>query len=228
MSNYVDQYGRYHEDPVTESNPLPNNNAYAYTATAQLLGLPLDYSKIADCFIQSRAFYSFDRHPGVKFPPTSRDEIQGALILRLMDPKTLQLNKFYYSSLGPPAKSSLFTKLKIYYKLRNEHRREFPKYPEIWEWKYKLPRQDQYFINRINATRNSILQVLWFSISSLLTIRKAHRSSKVILWQKLEFLRQIKRINRFESFLLSKLDKKAIIETYFSKDHPFTKRVQGV
>lgn len=228
MNNYVDKYGRYHEDPVTESDPLPNNNAYAYTATAQLLGLPLNYSKIADCFIQSKAFYSFDRHPGVKLPAVSRDEIQGAIILRLLDPKSLQLNKFYYCNLGPPAKSSVLTKIKIYFKLRNAHRREFANYPEIRSWHYILPIQDQYFCNRVNVTKNSLLQASWFAVSSLLTIRKAHRSSKVILWQKLEFLRQIKKINRFESFLLSKLDKKAIIETYFSKDHPFTKRVQGV
>jgi hypothetical protein len=84
MNNYIDQYGRYHHKPVTEVNPIPSNNGWIYTAYAHKVGLPVDFSKLEDCYNVSKETGKLIRSPGKPYPPISRDEILGLAELGLL------------------------------------------------------------------------------------------------------------------------------------------------
>jgi hypothetical protein len=214
--NFIDRYGRYHDKPVTEENKLPSNNAYCYTATAKLLALPVDIERIQRCYFDSLSESSFNRHPYRPLPPCSRDEIQGAIILGLMNPQQMIDQKFYFCNIGDPKPASLFTKAKIFIeKIIGKHRNTIWDYPEIWDISFTLPKQDQYFILKCAGKNPGIFLTLFFYISSLLTLRKQNRSGMVILWQKL------KHLNMQKSFLYKQIDEKKVIDSYFIEDHIF-------
>jgi len=91
MNNYVDQYGRYHDKPVTQSNPVSSNNGWIYTAYAKKVGLPIDIYKLemaADMCDQG--YGVLWRTPGKESPPMSRDEILGLAELGLLKPEHLR------------------------------------------------------------------------------------------------------------------------------------------
>jgi hypothetical protein len=224
--NFIDKYGRWHDKPVTKYEPLPSNNAYIYTATAFLLGIPLDHTSIKKCFLSSLNGYSFDRHPNDDLPPVSRDEIQGAIILNLIDPSHIIKNKFYYNNLGSPEKSSLWEKLQIMYemsKLQGGARRNYVwDKPKIWSWSFTLHKQDQFFVLKMAGQNVSLFLTLFFYISSFLTLYKSNAGNLVILWQKLKAM-------GMEGSVLYKRDKfkKAIVD-YYGITHPFSDEVSNV
>ncbi len=82
MMNYIDEYGRIHDRPVTAEDPIPSNNGWIYSAYADLAGIELDKKKMHSCFLLCRRStgpdpLKIDRSPGKVFPPISRDEILG-------------------------------------------------------------------------------------------------------------------------------------------------------
>jgi hypothetical protein len=90
MNNYKDQYGRYHNKPVTDTDPVPTNNSWLYTAYTRKVGLPVDNLKIKDCFFNHCHLIQEDRNPVLlrnpnKYsPPFSRDEFLGCVELGLL------------------------------------------------------------------------------------------------------------------------------------------------
>jgi hypothetical protein len=91
MNNYVDQYGRYHDKPVTEVNSVPSNNGWIYTAYAQKVGLPIDDYKLRYAAeLCDQGYGVLWRSPGKELPPMSRDEILGLAALGLLKPEHLR------------------------------------------------------------------------------------------------------------------------------------------
>jgi len=218
--NYIDKYGRFHDKQVTTKKPIPSNNAYCYTATAKLLGFQLDYDKIIECYKASKTKYGFNRHPEVQLPPNSRDEVQGAIVLEILNKETLIENEFYFCNLGPPKKTNIFTKLYTLYKIKDAHRNVVWDMPEIWDFVFTLPHQDQYFVLKSAGYEPNWLLTAYFYISSLLTIRKNDRSGMHLLWQKLKYLKME------DSFLYKKIDQQQVIKNYFGEEHPFVRRYE--
>lgn len=225
---WTDIYGRWHNKEIKQPTIPPSNNAYTYTATARLLGLPLDMPSIHKCYNASQSRYSFDRHPNHKYPPTSRDEIQGAIILHLYDLRTLIANRFYFCNLGQPSPASLWTKLKLLWSIRKAHRNAIWGMPELWGISFTLPRQDQYFVYRLLPGNPGASLSAWFLISSLLTLHKKDPSGVQILWQKLEYLRQLGHINWLERKLLKRINVCQLMSAYYPKEHPFVERVKNL
>lgn len=104
MNNYLDQYSRYHNKPVTDTDSVPTNNGWIYTAYYQkAYGSLPDYRKNIDCFVECRSFQPkrILRSPGKINPPISRDEILGLVSLSLVIP--VHLNGWNFSPYPIPA-----------------------------------------------------------------------------------------------------------------------------
>ena len=148
MNNYIDQYGRYHDRPVTASNPIPSNNGWIYTAYADKVGLPVDDYKLRYCVdLSTQGDDVIWRSPGDPTPPMSRDEILGLVSLELIaTPKDWNFSPY------PIPKFSL-KKLIPQLKLLYEHRKERNYFwqnnlDQIYRFAFSVPLVDRDFILR--------------------------------------------------------------------------------
>jgi hypothetical protein len=215
MSNYVDRFGRYHDKPIKSTEAFSSNNGYCYTATAKLLHIPLDVKSIKTCYQLSKTSTGFNRHPRVRFPPTSRDEVQGALILGLLPPQELIDKNYYFCNLSLPKSANLLTKVVKLLSLIGKHRNAVWNTPEVWGIAFTLPPQDKWFVQKLAGKTTSKLLDLYFNISSRLTLRKNNPSGVILLWQKLEAL------NMKDSPLYKRINIKEQLNKYFPEGHPF-------
>lgn len=71
--NYTDIYGRVHDKPVTDANPIPSNNGWIYSAQMKRLGGVVFIDNEVGRLCASERI----RSPGMPFPPMGRDEILG-------------------------------------------------------------------------------------------------------------------------------------------------------
>jgi len=158
MSNYIDIYGRYHHKPVTESNPIPSNNGWIYTAYADKLGMTVDKEKLQRCFnecitIDNSKFQYLQRSPGRFLPPISRDEILGMAALGFLKPE--HLNGWNFSPFRLPA-FNLVTLVKQLWFIRDKHRNYFWQngLKQVYHVAFSVPLSDRHFIlskwNRFN------------------------------------------------------------------------------
>lgn len=116
--NYQDHWGRFHDKPVTEDEPLPSNNGYIYTAYyRKVAGISVpDYIKLEQCFQKCLIDGKFVlRSPGKITPYLSRDEVLGGVYLSLVKPHHLNGWNFYGY---PLPKFSLVKLLKQLWELR--------------------------------------------------------------------------------------------------------------
>ena len=147
--NYRDKYSRYHDKPVTDSNPIPSNNGFLYTAYAVKAGLAVDQEKLQYCFdaskIQLGKRYEILRSPGKSTPPLSRDEVLGLAALKLLEPK--HLNGWNFSPYKLP-KFNLFSLVKQLLQLRGQHRNYFweKRLDQVYRFAFSVPFADRHFI----------------------------------------------------------------------------------
>lgn len=77
---FFDKWSRWHDKLCRDGKPS-SNNGWIYSAYADLVGLPVNRTKLYECFSQSRPNYPhtwpLHRSPGKALPPMSRDEILG-------------------------------------------------------------------------------------------------------------------------------------------------------
>lgn len=151
MTNYIDNYGRYHDKPVTDSNPVPSNNGWIYTAYADKLNLPVDKEKLAKCFRQCKQIdpetgrLYLVRSPFKDTPPISRDEILGMAALGILQPK--HLDGWNFSPYPLPA-FSLLTLIKQLWEIRNKDRNYFWQngLSMVYHVAFSTPLADRHFI----------------------------------------------------------------------------------
>jgi hypothetical protein len=199
MNNYIDQFGRYHNKPVTPSNQLPSNNAWIYSAYAQKIGLPLDidYGYALDC-----AKY-FTRHNLIHWPPFSRDEALGMVYLGYMPAIA---KDWYFSTLITP-KFNLLKTIATFVLAIGEHRNF------LWEkdlrhsyrFMFSVPLSDRAWIYReiYNSEPIAIYRLIEWLDKRL--IGKSN-SGKLIRWLKYDILPETK-----------------VFIEYFGEEHPITK-----
>lgn len=158
ISEYIDSYGRYHHKPVTESNPIPSNNGWIYTAYADKLGMAVDKEKLRQCFdrcvtVDNSKFQYLQRSPGRFLPPISRDEILGMAALGFLKPE--HLNGWNFSPFRLPA-FNLVTLIKQLWLIRDKHRNYFWQngLKQVHHVAFSVPLSDRHFIlskwNRFN------------------------------------------------------------------------------
>lgn len=123
MNNYVDLYGRYHDKPVTDSDPVPSNNGWIYTAYVDKAGLPVDSNQLdyyfVECHVDFEGFptRALFRSPGKSTPPISRDEILGVVSLGLLKNESEIIQDWNFSPYPLP-KFSLIKLVKQLWELR--------------------------------------------------------------------------------------------------------------
>lgn len=150
---YQDQYTRYHDAKVTDSEPIPSNNGWIYTAYAEKAGLDstLDWFMLGHCFkackIQLTNRVELIRSPGKSNPPISRDEILGLAALTFLKPQ--HLNNWNFSPYPLP-KFNLFKLVKqlipLYKNRKNRNYFHENNLDQIYRFAFSVPFSDRHFI----------------------------------------------------------------------------------
>ena len=150
MDNFVDKWGRYHDKPVTESNPVPSNNGWIYTAYAEKAGLPVDHALLTNCFAYCKQFdrkgrVYLIRSPQKHTPPISRDEILGMAALGFLAPK--HLNGWSFSPYKLP-KFDLIKTVKQAIEMIGKHRNYLwqNNMDQLYRFAFSVPLADRHFI----------------------------------------------------------------------------------
>lgn len=198
MNNYIDQFGRIHDN----SEPKYSNNGWLYTAVAIRSGYSIDEScdAVFDCI------ENLERHPyKTSLPPISRDEILGLSYLmphRLLD----RLDKWNFCPYQKP-KFNLIKFLKEAWECSWQHRNYFwaNKKRQMFHIAFLVPLQDRYFILK-NAGKYHFVYHLIYKIDQLLPA--------------------INRSERLIKYLKGKNDIDAV-SNYFGKEHPLTQFIEN-
>lgn len=248
MNKYVDAYGRWHVKEVTDTNPLPTNNAYVYSFYAKMVGLPLFLQgKIAEdlLFLSTKVI---NRHPGVTPPtgvPVSFDEYVGIAGLSNKDNGRAdriitygEANHFQFCDI-PGFTPTPFRKLVIddvmsaYEGLANDKenpRHAVVKYPALWPIAFWHRPEQQYFYYRCAGRTPGVVRTLYFVIATLVSIFKREKSSPMLGFKMLK-LKEIGP-NLLEKGLIKLFNRygnwKEVCKKYFPADHPILERVLNV
>lgn len=152
MNYYEDKWGRYHDKPVTDTNPVPSNNGWIYTAYVEKAGIPVDYLGLGICFLNCKVpnnelpnGIALIRSPGKNTPPISRDEILGMAALGFLKPR--HLNGWNFSPYAIP-KFNLFKTIKQFIELRGKHRNYLwqNNMSHTYRFAFSVPITDRHFI----------------------------------------------------------------------------------
>lgn len=151
MKNFIDKWGRYHHKEVTDSDPVPSNNGWIYTAYANKLGLELDWLMLGFCYRGCRQLDAeftrmfLIRSPGIHSPPISRDEILGMAALGFLKP--WHLNGWNFCPYEIP-KFNLFKSIKQLLELRGKHRNYLwqNRMDHTYRFAFSVPLSDRHFI----------------------------------------------------------------------------------
>ena len=200
MSNYIDDYGRYHDKPVTDSNPVPSNNGWIYTAYADKLNLPVDKQKLSKCFRQCTQIdpdtgrLYLVRTPYKDTPPISRDEILGMAELGFL--KRKHLNGWNFSPFPLPA-FNLVTFIKQLWEIKDKHRNYFWQngLSMVYHVAFSVPLADRHFI----LSKWGEFNLFYFLVAKIDTLLPAKNGLK---------------------WLKNDTEKEALLSE-FSENHPF-------
>lgn len=160
MNNYFDPYGRIHDRPATETNPVPSNNGWIYTAYLQKLGYKVDLMSLFVCFqncknISDDGRVVLVRSPGKELPPISRDEILGMAALGFLRERHIPSWSFSPYKI-PPFKFSVL--IKQVREVMGEHRNYFWKnnLDQIYRFAFSVPIADRAFILECFGEKNTL------------------------------------------------------------------------
>lgn len=237
MNNYVDQYGRYHHKPVTESDPLPSNNGYIYSFYAAMVGLPVQFSGAVLAQLGSISTTALTRHPGDNTPPISHDEYVGVAGLDKHWANAIveygEKNYFQYCDI-PEFKAVPFRKLDIndvisgFEDLANEKnpRTAVYKYPSVWNVAFWHRPEQQYFYYRCAERSPGIIRTLYFIIASLFTIFSKDQSSPMLGFKLRKLMQKPKLADRLINWIFNKrCNLKELAAKEFPTDHPIMERL---
>ena len=201
--NYVDIYGRVHDKPVTETNPIPSNNGWIYSAYLKKLGGVVAISNE----IGRQCARDKIRSPNMPFPPMGRDEVLGLEYLGFQ----VVMDDWNFSPFPLPV-LNIFKTIATYILAIAEHRN--------FIWKHGLhhgyclmfmtPIHDRAFILKC---RNK--KVPWhYALISWLDSRLNARSDSGSLIRMLKY---------------SQIPDLDVFERYFKRnDHPIYKKAKGL
>lgn len=152
MNYYEDKWGRFHDKPVTDTNPIPSNNGWIYTAYVEKAGITVDYLGLGICFLNCKVSnpelpnsIALIRTPNKPTPPISRDEILGMAALGFLKPR--HLNGWNFSPYAIP-KFNLFKTIKQFIELRGKHRNYLwqNNMSHTYRFAFSVPLTDRHFI----------------------------------------------------------------------------------
>lgn len=237
MTNYIDEFGRWHTKPVTEADPLPTNNAYIYSFYAKTVGLPVTFKEPVIQDLVNIDLRPISRHPGMKPPtvvPISHDEYVGIAGLDQMAAEDIvhfgEHNYWQFCDI-PDFKPTPFRKLVIndvlaaYEDLANDKedpRHAVIKYPALLPLAFWHRPEQQYFYYRCANRSPGTFRTLYFIGASLVSIAQNDPRNVMLGFKflKLESLG----LNFIEKMLYKvykkRVDFKQNCRNYFPKDHP--------
>lgn len=241
-SDYIDKYGRYHVKPVTESNPLPTNNAYIYSFYAKMVGLPVTFTEEVIKDLVNVDLRPISRHPGIKPPTTpaiSHDEYVGIAGLDKMAAEDViffgENNHFQYCDIEG-FKPTPFRKLVIndviaaYEDLANEEenpRHAIIKYTVLYPIAFFHRPEQQYFYYRCAGKSPGTFRTLYFLFATIVSILQNDPKSIMLGFKFLKFKEL--GLNFVEKMLYklykNRVDFKQNCRNYFPADHPILERV---
>lgn len=243
MTKYIDNLGRWHIKPVTESKPYPTNNAYIYSFYAKMVGLPVVISHPAVSQLMNLDTTVLTRHPGDNTPPISHDEYVGAAGLDPIYATDIveygEKNYWQFCDVIVDGKAYVPTpwrKLVIddvmaaYEELANDKddlRKASAKYPALYPFAFWHRPEQQYFYYRCAGQSPSIIRSIYFFIATLVSIYSKNKKSPMLGFKMLKF----KKLgpNLMEKALIKLFDKygnwKEVCKNYFPEDHPILEKV---
>lgn len=238
MSKYIDQLGRWHVKPVTESDPYPTNNAYIYSFYAKTVGLPVVISNPAASQLMNLETTVLTRHPGLKAPeqtpPISHDEYVGAAGLDLIYATDIvdfgESNYWQFCDLEgftptPFRKLDINEVMAAYEDMANDPetntRKAVVKYPALHPIAFWHRPEQQYFYYRCANRSPGIFRTLYFTVATIAST--FNKKSGPMVGFKLLKLKKSKP-TLIEKGLIKLFDKygkwKEKCKAYFPEDHP--------
>jgi hypothetical protein len=218
MSNYQDEYTRWHD------RTKGSNNGWIYSAYSKyLVPNTTNHEDLVRCYdecLRSVEPLKVDRSPFDPYPPVSKDEIIGMVSLGLLSRDTLAASHWNICNLEYTPKKltfrSFYKAAKILYKLRDEHRNYFweNEIKDTYSLAFYLPPENQYYVNKMDGTRPTIVQTIFFYINTIISLTKGDKSVKMLMWLQLSDM---------DHWLLRFTKQKKYVETYFEVGHPFRK-----
>ena len=218
MSNYQDGYTRWHD------RTKGSNNGFIYSSYSKYLAPhTIDQQKIRECYelcLRKLSPLKVDRSPHDPYPPISKDEIIGMVSLGLLSRDVLVASHWNICNLEYTPKKltfrSFYKAAKILYKLRDEHRNYFweNEIKDAYPLAFYLPPENQYYVNKMDGTRPTIIQTIFFYINTVISLTKGDKSAKMLMWLQLSDM---------DHWLLRFTKQKKYVETYFEVGHPFRK-----
>lgn len=170
VNKYQDKWGRFHHKPCINGEPS-SNNGWIYTAYTQKVGVPVDENKLIQCWCEcwTNQEHFACRNPNQPLPPFSRDEILGAVELKVLQSIWLESHNWNFSPYPLP-KFSAVKLIKQLWQLRPswkpsvtintltksssqtffefKHRNYFwqNNLDQLYRFAFSVPLQDRYFI----------------------------------------------------------------------------------
>jgi len=220
MSNYQDGYTRWHD------RTKGSNNGFIYSSYSKYLAPhTIDQQKIRECYelcLRKLSPLKVDRSPHDPYPPISKDEIIGMVSLGLLSRDVLVASHWNICNLEYTPKKltfrSFYKAAKILYKLRDEHRNYFweNEIKDAYALAFYLPPELQYYVNKMDGTRPTIIQTIFFYVNYFLTLYKGDKSSRMIYWLICQDMNH---------FLLRFIPRDKWVRNYFEPEHDFIKNL---
>lgn len=245
--NFIDHHCRYHQNPVTDSNPYPGNNAFLYTGYASVLGMVPQHriKNIMYAWVLSQTAYGYDRHPNYDHTPaSSHDEVVGIFMLNPLDHgsrlrlKTLKENHYQVCNLDgfKPKAWWKLNPLRVIRDLWRLSREENPrkatyKYPYIWPITFSHAPEHVYFYHRMAGVKPGIYLELRFILASYFSINFGNPSGQTMLGFKLLALKKIGLTDDEEElyqYFFDRVDFIEVVRKYFApyENHPINTALQ--
>lgn len=239
-SKYVDDLGRWHIKPVTDSDRYPTNNAYIYSFYAKMVGLPVVISTPAIHQLMELDKVVLTRHPGDNTPAISHDEYVGAAGLDVIYASDIveygENNHWQFCDQEgftptPFRKLVIDDVLSAYEDLANDPenpRTAVIKYPTLWPIAFWHRPEQQYFYYRCANRSPGFIRTLYFIIATLVSIFSRNKTSPMLGFK----IIKLKRINPIllERGLIKLFNKygdwQNVCSKYFPEDHPILAEVK--
>jgi hypothetical protein len=240
MTKYIDDLGRWHIKPVTESDPYPTNNAYIYSFYARMVDLPVVITNPAVSQLMNLDTTVLTRHPGDNTPAISHDEYVGAAGLDQIYATDIveygEKNYWQFCDVTgyvpiPWRKLHIDDVMAAYEGLANDpetnYRKAVIKYPALYPFAFWHRPEQQYFYYRCAGRTPSLIKSVYFFFATLASIFKKDKTSPMLGFKVLK----LKKLgpNLMEKALIKLFDKygnwKEVCKNYFPEDHPILERV---
>jgi hypothetical protein len=206
VNNYIDRYGLYNVEPVDQDGLPTGNDGWILTAYAKKLGLPVNSARLEVTW--DYLDYPFERIPGKKEPPVSRDVVLGLVSLGILSSRDLAKAKWTFSPFPLPP----FNPVKLIKQIRQargQHRNYFWKngLDQIYRFAFSVPLTDRAFYYRCRGLKAPLIYRLIEAADK--RMKPKNNSSALIRWLKYDKWPVIK-----------------VFEEYFGKEHPITNKAR--